>query len=81
MRRRCHRNDAQVGVLHGAQLPLQENRTVGLTGFVEKGYRISHIGADDFPQLQQLRKEGLHVYRWFVIHRLEQNVLNGHRML
>ena len=48
---------------------------------MEKGYRISHIGADDFPQLQQLRKEGLHVYRWFVIHRLEQNVLNGHRML
>ena len=74
-----HGHDAQVGVLHGPQLPLQEDGFVLLAGLVEEGHGVPHIGADDLPQRQQLGEELFPVHRRLVVHGLEEDVLDLHR--
>ena len=37
------------GILHGAQLALQQDRLALLQGLVDKAHRVAHIGTDLLP--------------------------------
>ena len=72
-----HGEDAQVGVLHRAQLALQQDGLVLGQGLVDKGDHVAHIGAQLLPQGQQLVHQLVHIQGGLVVQVLEQHVLQG----
>ena len=72
-----HGADAQVGILHGAQLALQQHLFAVLQGLVHEGDRVAHIGLQGRPVAHQLVKQGLGIQQGLVIQVLHQHVFQG----
>ena len=77
---RCgHGEDAQVRILHGAQLSLQQHGLAVLQRLVEEAHRVAHIGPDQLPALQQLAVQRLRIQGGLVVQVLKQDVFQLHR--
>ena len=72
-----HGEDAQIGVLHGAQLTLQQDGLALLQSLVDKAHGVAHIGTDLLPQGDELVKQLVHAEGGLVVQVLEENVLQG----
>ena len=72
-----HGADAQVGILHGAQLALQQHLFALLQGLVHEGDRVAHIGLQGRPVAHQLVKQGLGIQQGLVVQVLHEHVFQG----
>jgi len=72
-----HGADAQVGILHGAQLPLQQHLPALLKGPVNEAHRVAHVGLQRRAVAHQLVKQRLWLQQRLVVEVLQQDVFQG----
>ena len=72
-----HGIDAEIGILQGAQLPLQQNGLAGLVGLGQILVDVAHIGTDHLTPLHQQVEELIGMDLGLVIEVDEQCIFQG----